>query len=293
MELLAAVEINGHTTKAKIFDIKGVEIDSLKIKTNPDSMEDTMHYVVKFLQKHEVKKIAAAIPGPANYVTGYIFDTPNLPDWRNKSVFDFINQAMDVDILLSDNNASLKALANHFYFNGTEEDITQYFSVSSGLGSGLVINNKIFHGAKGYAQEISNTPLSWIKTQVMGYTEGSAELFVSESGIMKRSEKYDIQSLDEIFQAYENKERFAVELIDEGIETLANLIAVSAALINPSMIVFDGEITLKNPWFIERAIDLSSKRMFPQQFESIDFKFSEIIEEAALLGAFRLLTTKI
>lgn len=286
----ATIDIGGTNTRMAIFDETQKRIDYKKIDTNINDMNATISIIVDFLKTNKVKDVAMAIPGPANYRTGQIFATPNLPGWRNQNVFNALRDKINLDTLVAENDANLMALAQHHHFRKSKEDITQFFTVSTGLGAGLVIDNKIFVGARGYAQEVAQAPVSWNKDDVGGgFGEGAVEYFASGNGLLARSQKHGITKTAELFKEYKNGTKFAIEIVEEGIEALANLIAVSAALINPSCMVFDGSVARNNKWYVEKAIQKSKSRMFEQQFNSIDFKFSELDDDAALLGAYHYL----
>ncbi|CAC13401.1 GLUCOKINASE (GLUCOSE KINASE) [Mycoplasmopsis pulmonis] len=281
---IIAIDIGGTNTRVALYDESLKKLDYKKITSHPRNYEETMNQVVEFINGHQgVEAIGISAPGPADYQKGVFFNLPNLPGWRNFHFIDFLKQKTNVKNIKAQNDANLMALAHHYHFKRTKDDVTQFFTVSTGIGAGLIIENKIFAGSKGFGQEIANLPAAWNKESGFGYGQGSIELYASGKGLSLRSN----MKAQELLSKYNYEDN---KIIEEAIESLANLIAISAAFVNPNLIVFDGSVARYNKWYIMKAIEISRKRMFESQWNSLEFKFSELDDDAALIGAFHLVT---
>lgn len=290
MRNIATVDIGGTNARVLILDENKKELDRLKISTNPDDPLDTLKQLCDFIKKYSPVAIGVSAPGPADYKNGILKDLPNLPGWRFFNLKQAFTDLTGVDKIRFANDAKLMALAHHNYFNGTADDVTQFFTVSTGLGAGLIIDNKIYDGAFGRSQEVAFLPSAWVKESGKGLGEGAVELFASGSGIASRGKTlfHKEISTKEVFSLADSGNHTAIQILDDGAEALANLIASAAALINPSMMVFDGSITRHDKEFVDKAIELSKSRMYPAQFADIKFLFGELGDDAALFGAFEL-----
>lgn len=227
-----------------------------------------------------IEAITIAAPGPADYEKGEFGHLTNIPLWEKHNIIEELKASTGVKNIICQNDANLMALAHHHHFKN-QNGITQFFTISTGFGAGLVIDNKIFLGAYGYAQEIAMLPTSFNPEKGAGFGEGSLEYFASGAGIAKRSGL----PTHEAFKQYETNEKAKI-VIDEAIETLANTIAVFVAIINPSLLVFDGSVARNNKWYVEKAIEKAKQRAWPIQFKNLRFEFAQLEDDAALLGAY-------
>lgn len=227
-----------------------------------------------------IDAITIAAPGPADYKKGKFGCLTNIPQWENHNIIQSLRQSTGIDKIICQNDANLMALAHHHHFKN-QNGVTQFFTISTGFGAGLVIDNKIFTGANGYAQEIAMLPASFNPEKGEGFGEGALEYFASGAGITKRSGLL----AHEAFKQYETNEDAKV-VIDEAIDTLANTIAIFVAIINPSLFVFDGSVARNNKWFVEKAIEKAKTRAWAVQFEKLRFEFAELGDDAALIGAY-------
>lgn len=282
------IDIGGTNTRVALMDHNYKKDDHISFNTDINNAEKTFSKIVDFINKYpKIVDVGISAPGPTDYKKG-IFGEPVNVKWKGFNFFKFIKENTHIKNIKSDNDANLMALANHKYFKRGENDVTQFFTVSTGLGAGLIINNEIWHGTNEAAQEVAALPVAWIKKSGKELSEGALELFSSGSGIKFWGTKYGFKSTKEIFLSYKTSKKVQ-EIINNGIETLANAIATTASLINPNLFVFDGSVARHNKWYIEKAVKLSKTRMFKDQYENVEFKISELGDDSALVGAYELL----
>lgn len=283
---IIAIDIGGTSTRVALFhDINKKEIK--KFATN-QIFEEQIKQIVDTINSfnENISAISISAPGPADYLTGVFGDLPNIPLWKGKNILQSIKNATGVANVVCQNDANLMALAHHYYFNN-QKGITQFFTISTGLGAGLIIDNRIFQGAYGYAQEIANLPVAFNPEQGKGLGKGAVEYFASGSGIALRTKMQTQEALNQ----YNSNDQIK-SIIDEAIDALANAIATHVAIINPSLIVFDGSVARNNHWYIEKAIQIARERSFAVQFEKLEFKFAELGDDAALIGAYHHIINK-
>lgn len=281
---IISIDIGGTNTRvASISDNKIVKIIKFKTKRNFD---EEVKFIIKSINElcFPYEGIGISAPGPADYGNGTFLSLPNLPEWNGKNLFHSLRKELGDVIISMNNDANLMALAHHNYFKNFD-GITQFFTVSTGLGAGLIINNSIFTGTNYLAQEIACAPLAFSKEKGKGLTAGALEYFSSGSGIEARA---NMQSI-EAFNQY-NKDKKITQIIDDGIDTLANAIACSISFIAPNLVVFDGSIARNNAFYIDKAWELAKTRMFKEHVKIASMKIGELGDDAALLGAFQLVS---
>ena len=289
--MIAAIDIGGTNTRIAIYGKNEKDLvertSFLTIKEDP---KKNFLAIISFVKKFkDIKAISMSFPGVAPKDAKKFNVMVNLPKWNFFPFYDFVKKESGIKKIFMENDANVMALANHYYFKQNLQDITQFFTVSTGLGAGLIINNQIFKGANSWAQEIAHLPTAWKAEAGKNLGLGSVEYFSSGSGLLLRIQKQGlkIKNTKELFELYPHNTK-AKKVIDEGIEALANLIAIHCSIVNPNLIVFDGSVARHNHWYVEKAIALSKARMFEGQFNSTKFKFAQLDDDSALIGSYLL-----
>ena len=96
------------------------------------------------------KKIDKAIGGfPGTLIDGKVFKSPNLPDYEGKLLGYELERVFGIKPII-ENDASLAALGEAVYGAGKGYDIVAYITISTGIGGGLVINQKIQNKKYGF-----------------------------------------------------------------------------------------------------------------------------------------------
>ncbi len=110
------------------------------------------------VQPEDILGAAAGAPGPLDYCHGIIKDPPNL-NWREFPLRDELSKRLGRPLLL-ENDANLAALGEwRFGKSGTADNLI-YVTVSTGIGSGIVIKEELYRGRDGAAGELGRMMFS-------------------------------------------------------------------------------------------------------------------------------------
>ncbi|WP_426461163.1 ROK family protein [Mycoplasma hafezii] len=289
----AAVDVGGTNTRFALFDKEGKII--CKYKTATDSMvaENTINWVIDKIKEHKIKYLALCIPGPSDYENGVVLKSPNLlGSWENFDVKKYILKNVELNDIVFENDANVMALSNHNAYNCRDSDISQFFTISTGFGAGLVIEGKIYHGNKYYAQEIAQIPLS-IKPFTGKHrlkNSFALELHCSGSGLETQAKALGIaQSTKELLEKYNEGDEKATELIDNAIETLARMFCVSAATVAPTNFFVGGSVALNAEWMVLKAFEKAQEYADPNHFRNVNLYFDTNGDDSALQGLYYLI----
>ena len=146
--MFIGVDIGGtHTRvatgeKSKIFE---------KVEFPTEDFEKTINLIcnsIKKITNNKVSTIGVSVAGPYNFSKKTLLLPPNLPDqdsWENKNIAKEISNNIGVQTVAA-HDASVIALAIATYGVGKGKNPVLYYTVSTGIGSGLVVDGKIYHG---------------------------------------------------------------------------------------------------------------------------------------------------
>ncbi|UUD36043.1 ROK family protein [Mycoplasmopsis citelli] len=284
----AVVDIGGTNTRFAIIENNQI-IFKEKFTTNPTNAFETLNKIIVLAQKFKIKTLAMCLPGPANYEQGIILETPNLPSWSNLNVKQHLLNNSNIEQIICENDANAAALGAHRRYNKVGS-YTQFFTLSTGFGGGLVINNQIITGYNHQAQEIAKLPLGPSSEPTFHLSPYASEIYLSGSGwSLQAKEKGFNVTAKEILSDYHNNLKYAHEIVSNAIFTLTKVIATTACLINPNLIVFSGPIAVNAPFIVEEAFAQAKQLMWASQTQVLDYKIDLLGEDLALFGLHELI----
>jgi glucokinase len=103
--------------------------------------------------KWEPRAIGICAPGPLNPTTGVVINPPNLPGWHNFPLAAEIRKLYPNAQVKIDNDANAAALAEAKWGAGRGYRNVFYATIGTGIGTGFVIDGKVYHGRTGLATE--------------------------------------------------------------------------------------------------------------------------------------------
>ena len=96
--------------------------------------------------------IGVGVPGIIDMGTGMLRQSPNLPGWEDYPVRQEIEQRLGARVIL-ENDANCAALGEKWLGAAQDVDDMLMLTLGTGVGGGLVLGGRIWHGARGMAGE--------------------------------------------------------------------------------------------------------------------------------------------
>jgi glucokinase len=104
---------------------------------------------------HALHRVGIACAGPLDRAAGLILNPPNLPGWTRIALVDCLEQALGLPAVL-DNDANAAALGEFRYGAGQGARSLVYLTVSTGIGGGIILDGRLWHGFGDSAGEIGH-----------------------------------------------------------------------------------------------------------------------------------------
>jgi len=102
--------------------------------------------------KRHILGIGLCCPGAIDPETRTMINAPNLPGWENLRIGDEIERSFGLPARV-ENDANAAGLAEVLFGAGAGYRHVFYVTVSTGIGTGIVIGRQVYHGARGVAGE--------------------------------------------------------------------------------------------------------------------------------------------
>ena len=133
-----------------------------------------------------VASIGVGAPGPTDPYQGVILMGPNLPGWRNVNLRELLEAKFRTPVFVG-NDANLAGLAEHRYGAGRGVRHMVYITVSTGIGTGVIIDDRMLLGRQGLAAEIGHMTIDAEAEQAGDNVVGTLEGLASGPNIARRA----------------------------------------------------------------------------------------------------------
>lgn len=243
-------------------EIKIIKKQQVLTKKSPyDTFDELAPFVKECKNEYDVVKAGISCGGPLDSDKGIIVSTPNLAkEWHGFDIVSYIKTRFGLCAKL-ENDANASAVAEWKFGAGIGVKNMVFMTFGTGLGSGLILDGKLYSGTNGNAGEIGHIRLE--KNGPVGYNKvGSAEGFCSGNGIkslahMRAEEKGvvidgDITAKD-IFDKANQGDEFYLSVVNECAEKFARIVSIVIDLFNPEIIVAGG-VFMRNYEFFMSVI---------------------------------------
>lgn len=285
----AGIDIGGTNTRIALIDEAYEIIQRIQFPTDVNNPHATLQKIQETVQSFSVAiaGVGLSCPGPLDLKQGIILDTPNLKGgWHGLAVSKELSARLKVPVFL-ENDANLACLAEAVLGQGKDYSYVQFLTISTGLGSGLVIDKKIYQGAHGFAHEIANIPL-WINGPSHGSIyPGGVEAICSGTAITTRAKKagLDVEHAGDVYSLACSQNQTAIDIMEDAKEYLANTIAIIYAFVDPEIVILGGSVAIKIPGFVEDVEQRVKTKVYPNIQPLVKVVKTNLSEDSGLLGA--------
>jgi glucokinase len=250
----------------------------------------------------DISGISIAAAGAVDIANGVVTLSPSLPGWRNIPLVARIREkfpAVPVDIIHDANAAALGELT---YGAGKGTRNMVFLTVSTGIGGGIIINGKEYHGADGAAGEIGHMTIDSKGPRCTCGNTGCLEVLASGSAMAReaaaRIRKGAASSLTgmvdgkieritarEVGAAAEGGDPLANEIIDLIAGYLGIGLVNIANIFNPEAIVIGGGVSNLGERLLAPARRVVMERAFPLSARTARIVRAELGEDSGVIGA--------
>ncbi|MBU5465384.1 ROK family transcriptional regulator [Virgibacillus sp. MSJ-26] len=246
-------------------------------------------------ERSKVLGIGMAMHGVVDVARGTSLFAPIL-QLSNIPIKDELEREFDL-VVQVENDARAMTLGESWF--GEHGDVSSMMAVNlgSGVGAGVAINGKLYHGSTDLAGEVGHMTIDMNGERCECGNRGCLESFASAPSIVNRANKRmpgkNITSSREVYELALENDKECVELLQRtgaiiGIG-LTNLIHV----LNPELIIIGGGVS-KSERFILRPIrETISMRGLTKEAKETRVVVSELGDDATILGAVALLLVEL
>ena len=310
MRTIVSLDIGGTQLRAAVYKQDQREpIAQKRIKTQ-SSEPDTIGRLYQLIEDvlppdGRVDAIGASCPGPVDPHTGIIMFTPNIKEWRDFPFTAKLMKHFGVPTYV-DNDANLAGLAEWKFGAGRGHHHVLYLTVSTGVGAGVIINDRLLQGYHGLAGELGHTTVQ-VDGPLCGCGKrGHLESFSSGTGIERfvadqlKAGRVSVlhpnkkNSAHDISAAAQQGDALSIEAYQIAGKYLGIGVANFLHIFDPSVVVFGGGVSQSGPLLFDSfEASLKEHVIHPRYLEGLVIARAELGDNSGLLGARALAELKL
>jgi len=232
-------------------------------------------------------RVGLGCPGAIDPTSGELRGpTPHLPHWSNFPVAARAAAAIGAPVHV-ENDATCAAWAEHRLGSarGTRSSIT--VTVGTGVGCGIVIDERPFRGAHGGAGEVGHLPLGPAGSECSCGVIGCAEPWMSGDGLAEAARASGLGAIDarEIFALASRDNRVARALVERLADRLGAALASAIHILDPEVVVLGGGVSLAGPPLIDAVNRALDRYVMHSHRAGVRVELAALGERAGAIGA--------
>jgi len=279
-DLAVGVDIGGTKVAAGVVDAYGKILAHTRAPMNCHaSAEEGLASVLAAIEslftqdapnRAKIQCIGICAPGPLDPRTGVIINPPNVPCWRDFPLADEVAKRYSAHVKV-DNDANAGGLAEQLWGAGRGYRNVFFATIGTGIGTGIVLDGKIFHGRTGAAAEGGHVSIDFNGPVCNCGKKGCIEVLASGTAIARRARERLGQSpelgsqilalaggepsavrSEMVGKAAQAGDPLAKEILDQTLEYLAIWLGNTVDLLEPEVIILGGgAAAMLRPYFGE------------------------------------------
>lgn len=234
--------------------------------------QGTIDQVIKLISRAMspgVATIGVGVPSVVDLKKGIVYDTVNIPSWKEVPLKEILETKFEVPVLIN-NDANCFVLGEKYFGSGQNVSNLTGLILGTGVGAGLIMNNKLVPGHNCGAGEFGMA--SYLGHDYEYYCGG--ENFRSLYG----------RDAAEAFLLVSDKQPEALKIWNSYGNHLAELIKLVLYTADPESIVLGGSISKAFPFFKDSMLQSLQTFAFKNSLANLNIHVSEL-EYAGVLGA--------
>jgi glucokinase len=227
----------------------------------------------------DVVGVGIGSPGPLDTKRGIVLTTPNL-GWTNFPLRDRVSEAVGLPATL-DNDANCAIFGEWWRGAAHGSRVVVGLTVGTGIGGGIVLDGRIFHGASDIAGEIGHMSIDstgrrckcgnygCLETRLPDYVNGDLGAITAQV----------------VYDAAQDGDEYALEVIEDTARFLGTGVANLLNIFNPEIVVVCGGVTAAGERLFAPLRKEVARRAFKPAVEVCRIVPGELPGTAGVYGA--------
>ena len=227
--------------------------------------------LIRQLVNPSVRGIGIGVPSVVDVEKGIVYNVTNIPSWVEVHLKDYMESKIGLPVYVN-NDANCFALGEHSYRCAEGNNIRNMLGVTlgTGVGAGVIIDNRLYSGSNTGAGEIGCLP----------YLEHTLEHYCGSEFFVEYHNTTGKEALELAKSGDEN----ALKIWDEFGKHMGVAVKIILYAFDPDAIVFGGSITNAYSYFEAAMRKEMETFFFPETIKKLQILISTR-DDISILGA--------
>jgi predicted NBD/HSP70 family sugar kinase len=229
--------------------------------------------------------VGMGTPGTYSAADDIMHGAPHTPLYEKPGLVSLLRTELKVPLVV-ENDANCLALAEFFAQCHGRFSTVMAVILGTGMGSGLILGNRLHRGPNGNAGEIGHTSIAIDGRPCECGRRGCGEAYLSGPSLGRRYAEIAGEALtpDRIFARYEAGDATASRVLDESVRIMGELFANCVNALDLEAIILGGGVSNIPLWY-EQVPAVMDKALFGTPGRTIPILKAVLGDSAGVLGA--------
>jgi glucokinase len=306
------VDLGGTNLKAALVDRDEGVVERIKRPTEkgPEQIQDQIASIAADLidaaPTRSVAGIGIGAPGAVNWERTTVSKPPNFEDWGSVDLRSSLQSRLGSSLsVIVENDANVAALGSAFYGAGQHTDSFIMVTLGTGVGGGIIYQNKIFRGSTGGAAEIGHMTIDYEGPYAKSGVRGAIEGYLGQAFLAQHARDRLVNYPDStvpdlvdgdleqitprvLYEAANQGDELAQDVLAWAGHKLGCVLGSAVNLLDIRTIVVGGGVSGAGDYILDPARDVLPRFIMPGLRDNLRILREELGNEVSLLGAARL-----
>ncbi|MHA7173386.1 ROK family protein [Arthrobacter monumenti] len=300
--VVVAATVDTTHSRIALTDLSGrILIDESIDVAVVDGPEKVLHGIAETIRQllertqtpmSKVSGIGISVPGPVDPRTSRPSQPPIMPGWDAYPIAEYLHDALPVPVLV-ENDANAMAIGEHSV--GFKDCPTLCLvKISTGIGTGIVIDSRVYQGIDGGAGDIGHVRLAdYPDVPCQCGAHGCLAAVASGRAVAATLTKMGIEAASGRdvggLLAHGNVE--AMRLTHEAGRRIGEVMATVVCLINPGVLLIGG--AMASSTLISGVRETLYPMSLPRATRNLDVRLATMGEDAGIIGMTRIVVDEV
>ena len=311
-DYVVAVDIGGTKILATVIGSDGQIVSRCKRMTRAEKSADEVINRISDcisesidranLHQMQIRGIGIGVPGVIDSETGVIIFAPNLR-WSNVALKPVLENQFEIPVFV-ENDVNLGTLGEQSLGAGRGVDNLVGIFIGTGIGGGIILNGKLFHGANQTAGEIGHVILKPDGPRCSCGNRGCLEALASRTAISRYVRKaitqqgkksilpelnggnLDLVRSRALAKAVARGDKVTAKAMERAQYYLGVGVATVVGLVNPEVVVLGGGlIEAMGENLVSGVYGVAAELALPNAMNGVEVVSAKLGDNAGVIGA--------
>lgn len=250
------------------------------------------------LDMKDIKAIGIGSPGSVDNANGEIVYANNLP-FSHTKMREELQKYIDLPVNL-ENDANAAAYGEYIAM-GHGVDSFVAITLGTGVGGGIILNQKIYRGFNGAGAELGHFTLVHNGEPCTCGKPGCWEAYASVTALISQTRAAMAEHPDSImhkmaqeegkvsgrtaFTSAKNGDPAAQAVVDQYISYVADGVTSIINIFQPDMLVIGGGISKEGDYLLKPLVEITEKFNYNKELPKTDIRIATLFNDAGIIGA--------